>query len=166
MTAVDNYLKSPEALADLKRLNARFIHNFVTNDVASHDALLHPDFTVIQRSAAHVGRAAYLANSTFIASTSLASQTLSVFRIDGAKLNTDVKLIRTQSGVKNSVRFQYDFFSVVDHKERPVKLFYYDESKKSFRFPIVIQDKKTPQGRVTNRFITYRFYGKYFERVK
>ena len=108
----------------------------------------------------------YLANSTFIASTSLSSQALSAFRVDGAKLNSDVKIIRTQSGIKNSVGFQYDFFSVVEHPERPVKLFFYDEAKKSFRFPIVIQDKKTPQGRVTNRYITYRYTGKYFERAK
>lgn len=107
----------------------------------------------------------YLANSTFIASTSLVSQALSAYRIEGGKLNTNVKIIKTQSGLKNSVSFQYDFFTVVDHKERPITLFHYDETKRSFRFPIVIQDKKTPQGRVTNRFITYRFDGKYFVRV-
>lgn len=62
MTRDDDYLRSPQALADLKALNARFIHNFITNDVASHDAMLHPGFTVIQRNGAHVGRAAYLEN--------------------------------------------------------------------------------------------------------
>ena len=60
MTTSGDYLHSPKALLDLKELNARFIHNFVTNDVASHDAMLHADFTAIQSSGARVGRAAYL----------------------------------------------------------------------------------------------------------
>ena len=51
------------ALADLdalKALNRRFIHNFVTNDVAGHDAILHPQFRTISPAGAHLGRAAYL----------------------------------------------------------------------------------------------------------
>ena len=107
----------------------------------------------------------YLANSSGIYSTSLAGQALEAYRIDGDKFVSNVKVIRTPSGLKGSVRFSYDFFSVVDHPERPVKLFFFDETKRSFRFPVVIADKKTPQGRVTNRFITYRFNGKYFVRL-
>lgn len=44
----------------LRRINARFIHNYVTNDVASHDALLHPDFIYIRSNGQRIGRAAYL----------------------------------------------------------------------------------------------------------
>src|SRR5262249_55307214 len=55
-----NDSQAPQALAELKALNARFIHNFVTNDVASHDAILHPAFTVIQSNGEHMERAAYL----------------------------------------------------------------------------------------------------------
>lgn len=47
-------------LAALRALNRRFIHNFVTNDVASHDAILHPSFRAITSSGAHVDRATYL----------------------------------------------------------------------------------------------------------
>lgn len=46
--------------AELKQLNARFIHNFVTNDVPSHDAILHPDFLCISSAGQRVGRADYL----------------------------------------------------------------------------------------------------------
>lgn len=31
-------------LRELRALNSRFIHNFVTNDVSSHDAIIHRDF--------------------------------------------------------------------------------------------------------------------------
>ena len=54
-------MPSPESdLQDLRALNKRFIHNFVTNDVASHDAILHAGFTSISPSGAHIDRAAYL----------------------------------------------------------------------------------------------------------
>jgi hypothetical protein len=104
----------------------------------------------------------YLVVDTFIGSTSLAGQGIHAYRITGDKLDRNAKVIRTSSGVTDSISFGYDFFSVVDHPERPVKLFFYDDAKRSFRFPIVIEDSKTPQGRVTNKFITYRFDGKYF----
>jgi hypothetical protein len=45
---------------DLRALNARFIHNFITNDVASHDAILHRDFICIDPDGRRVGRTEYL----------------------------------------------------------------------------------------------------------
>jgi hypothetical protein len=47
-------------LAELRALNAKFIHNFVTNDVASHDAILHAKFRCILPNGFHVMRAPYL----------------------------------------------------------------------------------------------------------
>ena len=46
--------------AELRALNARFIHNYITNDVASHDAILHQDFICITPTGARVDRANYL----------------------------------------------------------------------------------------------------------
>jgi hypothetical protein len=51
---------SAETMSELRALNARFIHNFVTNDVASHDALLHPGFINIWPTGQRWDRAAYL----------------------------------------------------------------------------------------------------------
>lgn len=112
-------------------------------------------------------RHVYLANFTFIFSTSAIRQELSVFGIDGRKLNANLKLIQTKSGLHNSVGFDYDFFSVVNRPERPVTLFHFDDTARSFRFPVVLDDKKFVNGgRVTDKFITYRFNGKYFVRLK
>jgi ketosteroid isomerase-like protein len=47
-------------LAALSALNAKFIHNFVTCDVPSHDAIIHPDFVCISSSGSVHGRAEYL----------------------------------------------------------------------------------------------------------
>ena len=44
----------------LSALNKRFIHNFVTNDVPSHDAILHPDFRAIYSAGNHIDRSTYL----------------------------------------------------------------------------------------------------------
>ena len=47
-------------LDTLSALNKRFIHNFVTNDVPSHDAILHADFRALYSAGNHIDRAAYL----------------------------------------------------------------------------------------------------------
>lgn len=107
----------------------------------------------------------YLPVTTFIGSTSLAGAAIYTYTIEGSKLNRSVKLIRTASGDAGSISFQYDFFSVVDRPERPIKLFRFDPVRKAFSFPVVIEDEKTPQGRVTNRMITYRFNGSQFVKV-
>ena len=123
-----------------------------------------PFYTQIFQVASKTGTI-YLINSTFIASSSLSGQSLDVVRIVGEKLDRKAKMIRTASGLTNTVGFAYDFFSVVDHPERPIKLFFFDEPKREFRFPVVIEDEETRQGRVTNKFITYRFNGTLFVKV-
>ena len=52
--------QSAETMDELRALNARFIHNFVTNDVASHDAILHPRFINIWPTGQRWDRASYL----------------------------------------------------------------------------------------------------------
>jgi hypothetical protein len=52
--------QSAETMNELRALNARFIHNFVTNDVASHDAILHRDFISIWPTGQRWDRATYL----------------------------------------------------------------------------------------------------------
>ncbi len=54
------YHQSAETMNELRALNARFIHNFVTNDVAAHDAILHPAFINIWPTGQRWDRAAYL----------------------------------------------------------------------------------------------------------
>ena len=107
-------------------------------------------------------RPIYLTVSTFIASGTYLSDSLTVAIIRGDKLVLDSKLIRTDKGLQNAIDFSYDFGSVMDRKERPVKLFTFEPAKSTFSFPVVIEDEETPQGRVTNKRIRYRFNGSYF----
>lgn len=108
----------------------------------------------------------YLTVATSIASGTSLSDSLNIARIDGDKLVLDSKLIRTAKGLQNAIDFNYDFGSVMDRKERPIKLFKFDPAKSTFSFPVVIEDEETPQGRVTNKLLTYRFNGSYFVKAK
>lgn len=53
-------LQSDATMNELRALNARFIHNFVTCDVASHDAILHQGFINIWPTGQRWDRASYL----------------------------------------------------------------------------------------------------------
>ncbi|MEZ5345970.1 MAG: hypothetical protein R2681_10495 [Pyrinomonadaceae bacterium] len=103
----------------------------------------------------------YMVCTTFIASTQDHFQSLKLLKITGGKTEA-AKLIKTAKGLTDNVGFEYNFFSVVDREERPIKLFTYDSRARSFKFPVVIESEKFPLGEVTDRFITYRFDGKNF----
>jgi hypothetical protein len=57
-----NLTPETDDLTQLKALNAKFIHNFVTNDVPSHDAILHEKFQYISSKGKWVNRKDYLVN--------------------------------------------------------------------------------------------------------
>lgn len=54
-------IDSTQDLAELKATNAKFIHNFVTNDTASHSKIIHHSFVLITPGGGRVGRKEYLA---------------------------------------------------------------------------------------------------------
>jgi len=60
MKVTTQYLQSGQAITDLRAINARFIHNFVTNDIVAHGLLLHETFVAIQRDGSVLDRATYL----------------------------------------------------------------------------------------------------------
>lgn len=84
---------------------------------------------------------------------------IQVFSIENGRLNADVKLIKTSSGLHSKLYYSYDFFSVVHWKDRPAITF--DADTQTINLPLV--DGK---GNMTRKFITYKFTGKYFEKVK
>lgn len=106
----------------------------------------------------------YVVCSTFIGSTKDHSQSADLYRIEGASLNDKVRSFKTGSGLTNTLRFEYDNFSVIDRSDRPEKLITFDKETKTLKIPVVIKDKEYPDGRVTDRSISYRFDGKYFVR--
>jgi hypothetical protein len=84
-----------------------------------------------------------------------AGQGIQVFAIENGKLNDDVKLIKTSSGLHSQLYYEYLFDG---GKDDDIK---YDPVQKTISLPVVVS-----KGRVTNKRITYKFTGQYFERVK
>lgn len=112
------------------------------------------------------GGTIYLARCTSILSTPLAYQSIDLFRIAGNLLDDRIKLIKTPKGIENSIGIEYDFFSVVDREERPIKLILFDKLSRSIKVPVVVADDKFPNGgRVTDKFDTYKLDGRYFVKV-
>lgn len=108
----------------------------------------------------------YVICTTFIGSTSDHYASANLFRISGDKLVDKVKMFKTKQGLTDSISFEYDFFSVVDRPERPLRLIEFDGTTQTLKIPVVIADQKWQLGRVTNRFIKYKFDGKYFVKVR
>jgi len=107
------------------------------------------------------GKTYYLAVSGGSESTKDAYETISVYSISKDTLNSNVRLIKTKSGLTNSISFEYDFFNVVDRPERPISLIWFDPDKRIIYIPIVLEN-----GKVTDRYIAYQFNGQFFEKVQ
>ena len=106
-------------------------------------------------------------NKTYYLGVCLASfsskdcyQTIKAFTIENNSLNDSVQIIKTKTGIKNELSFAFNFFLLEGHDERPLKLVYYDKEKKILKIPVV-----TEEGKVTSKFISYKFTGKYFEKI-
>ncbi|HZY37678.1 MAG TPA: hypothetical protein VFE53_13565 [Mucilaginibacter sp.] len=105
------------------------------------------------------GKTYYLATYLTIGSTRVAGQGIQVFDIENGKLNDDVKLIKTKSGLHSQLSFGFDSFSEVDWKIRPE--IYFNSDLKTINLPLIDGDNK-----MTHQYIVYKFDGQYFERVK
>lgn len=88
------------------------------------------------------------------------SQSIKVLSIENNSINDTIQLIKTSEGFVNSINLYFDFFSVVDRPERPLRLIKYDEKTKTLYIPIINEENK-----VTDRFELYQFTGKYFELI-
>ena len=108
----------------------------------------------------------YALCTTFIGSTTDHYGSVGLNKIDGSELVDKIKLFKTTSGLTDSIGFEYDFYSVADSDGRPLKLIRFDKTTQTIKIPVVIQDKESPLGKVTNRFISYRFDGTYFIKIK
>lgn len=102
----------------------------------------------------------YLAVANGIYSNQDASQSIRAFTIDGPVLNDTVRLFRTYEGLSNDITVSYNFFSVVDRPERPVRLIEYDPEQKNISVAVVSET-----GDVTSGFDRYKFTGKWFEPI-
>jgi hypothetical protein len=87
------------------------------------------------------------------------NDSLILFKVTHYHFSHDTDTMYT--AMSNELGFGFNFFSVVDRPERPVKLVYYDEKTKTLKLPLLGDNDS-----VTNEFYYYRYNGKYFEGVE
>jgi len=85
------------------------------------------------------------------------SQSIIIYTIE----NNELIKASIIEGAGSKISFPFNFFSVVDRPERPLRLIKFDPGKKIIYIPIVYDD-----GTVTDRFIIYQFNGEYFKYLK
>jgi len=107
------------------------------------------------------GKTYYIAvhNSFYV--TMRATQGVQIFAIENGKLNKDVKLIRTDSGLVSQLSYDYNYgtYDISDLLSRPT--IHFNGYTNTIYIPVVENDLQIP-----NKFITYKFTGQYFEKVK
>jgi hypothetical protein len=103
----------------------------------------------------------YLSIYLFIESSRYAGQGIQIFSIINGKLNANTKLIKTKTGLHGQISYEYDFGSVVDIPFEKRPSIYFESKTQTIYIPLVESN-----GKVTHQYITYKFNGKYFEKVK
>jgi hypothetical protein len=101
----------------------------------------------------------YLCVFMFIESSSYDGEDIMFFSIENNSLKQNIKLIKTNEGLTDYLGYEYDNGSIIDWKPRPE--IYFDPKSKTIHLPLV-----KPHGQLTYKFITYKFTGQYFEKVK
>jgi hypothetical protein len=86
-------------------------------------------------------------------------QAVHVFDFERENFYPKFEKIKTASRITHSLGFSYDFFSVAERKERPVKLISYNKVLQTISIPVV--DAK---GKVSTKKIIYKYDGDYFIR--
>ena len=100
----------------------------------------------------------YLATYTFVLSLNEFRKGIQIFSIENGRLNNKVKLIKTLSGLHSQLNYDYHISTIEDYNDSGIS---FDTSTKTITLPIVNE-----KGVMTDKIITYKFTGQYFEKVK
>ncbi|WCT11691.1 hypothetical protein [Mucilaginibacter jinjuensis] len=86
-------------------------------------------------------------------------EAIKMFAINNVVLDDKVKIIKTTSGLHNSINYAYNGGSEESNPPNPD--IEYNDATQTFTLPVVVA-----KGKVTRNRIIYKFTGQYFERVK
>ncbi len=87
---------------------------------------------------------------------------VNAFTIDDGNLNNTVSLFKTETGLHNLIGYEWNATGQYKNADGSYSdnNIEFDEATQSIKIPLVYKG-----GHVTKKFITYRFTGKYFEKV-
>lgn len=107
----------------------------------------------------------YIVYETAIGSTIDRADSITLYKIGASKLEP-AKLFQTKMNLTDSISYAYSAMSGSNPKKDSIApRVSFDNRTKTLKFPVVVEDKNFLSGRVTNRFIAYRFNGKYFVKI-
>lgn len=112
------------------------------------------------------GKKYYITSSIVIGSSAVYYYQAKVFSIKNGKLNENAKLIKTKTGLKNTLGYEVDLSSSANRNRNDgvVSMDYmeliYDKKTQTIVIPLIKAD-----GKVTKNKIKYTFTGKYFEKM-
>ena len=102
----------------------------------------------------------YITQNVAVLSSALFQITIKIYSIDNNNLNDQAKLIKTKTGIKNTLSYEVDLTSSANSgKEVPDFYPVYDETKKTISIPVILEN-----GKVTSKRICYKFNGTFFEK--
>jgi hypothetical protein len=103
----------------------------------------------------------YLAVYLFIESSRYYGEGIQCFSIVKGRLKDDEKIIKTKTGLHSQLSYEADLGSVVNIAFNKRPTIHFDSTTQTIHIPLV-----EAGGKVTRQYITYKFTGKYFEKVK
>jgi len=77
--------------------------------------------------------------------------------IENDNLNDNVKLIKTGTGLRSKLEFS----CIEDYQGNDATEILYDEKSAILKIPVVLEN-----GKANGNYLTYKFTGQYFERMK
>ncbi len=103
----------------------------------------------------------YVTQSRSVLSSGLFYYNIKIFSIDGIKLNSNAKLIKTKTGVKNQLGYEADLTAAANRDgDVPEFNIEYDTATKTISIPVIQEN-----GKITTGKIKYQFKGTYFEKL-
>jgi hypothetical protein len=110
------------------------------------------------------GKTFYITSSISVGSSAVYVFEAKVFGIEKNKLNTKAKLIKTKTGIKNTLGYEIDLSSSSnDNQREDIRDFMnmeYDKKTNTIIIPLLNEN-----GRITTKKIKYQFKGEYFEKI-
>ena len=107
------------------------------------------------------GKKFYVTRRVSVLSSALSYHEAKIFSIQDTGLNSDARLIKTATGIKNTLGYEVDRSSEINRGEEvPNFNMEYDEANKTISIPVILDN-----GAITAKRIRYQFKGKYFEKL-
>jgi hypothetical protein len=135
--------------------NEKVLTKYESGGEDDNASICYEMYTVMISNKAH-----YLAIKNSIGSTRDRGVSISAYRIDGDKLNDEVKVFKTKNETLNTIDAYIDLGTVAeDYKNEPV--ISYDARQKIVYIPFVNGKDNV----LTNKYLMYKLKGRYFEYI-